>query len=66
MFSLEDIDENMPGYGNHINTYTVRCRQLQITKLLCTSKQLDHFNSNFDFINNFEVMILQKKQKTKF
>ena len=49
MFSLEDVNENMPSYGNHNQAYTVRCRQLQVTKLLRTSKWLDHFNSKFEF-----------------
>ena len=31
MFSCKDINENVPGYGNHNWTWTVRYRQLQIT-----------------------------------
>ena len=49
IFRLEDISENMLGNGNHNQGYTVRYRQLQITKLLRTSKQLDRFNSKFEF-----------------
>ena len=45
MFHKEDIDEKVPGYGNH-NKH----RALQITKLLHTSNRLDRFNSKFAFV----------------
>ena len=41
--------ENVSGYGNHNYANTVGYRQLEITKLIRTSKQLDLFNPNFEF-----------------
>ena len=64
VFAEKLFNENVSGYGNHIYAYTVRYRQLQYTKLLHTSKQLDRFNWNLIYI--FGEMILQMKQKTKF
>ena len=49
VFSLEDISENQPGYGNHNKAYSITYRQLQYTKLLHKSKWLDRFNWNFKF-----------------
>ena len=49
MLGLEDIDQNVPGYGNHNQVYTVGYGQLEITKVLHTSKRLVRFNSNFEF-----------------
>ena len=46
---LEDINENVPGYGNHNYVYTVGYRQLQYTNLLRTCELHDHFNRNFKF-----------------
>ena len=62
MFRLEDIDENVLGYGNHNQTYTVRYRQLQITKLLRTYKRQGCYDPNFEF-TTLGVMILQMEQK---
>ena len=31
-FRLEDVNEDLSGYGNHNQAYTVRYRQLQYTK----------------------------------
>ena len=49
MFYLKDTDENVSSYGNHNEAYTVRYRQVQITKLLGTSELLDRFISNFEY-----------------
>ena len=49
VFCLKNISENLPGYGNHNQAYTVRYRQLQYTKLLGKSKWLDCFNWNLEF-----------------
>ena len=49
MFHLEDINENVPGYGSHKQSYSVRYKQPQYTKLLWTSILLDHFNQNVQF-----------------
>ena len=50
MLHLKDINENVPSYGNH-NQALIHSTiwQLQTTKLLCTSKRLDPFNSNSEF-----------------
>ena len=68
VFHLKDINENVSSYGNHNKAYTVRYRQLHHTKLLCTSKQLDHFNWNFKFTtlvwfssNEREIQILKNR-----
>ena len=37
MFRFVDMNENMPSYGSHNSVYTVRYRQLQDTKVLCTT-----------------------------
>ena len=38
MFRLEDAGENVPGYGNHNQTYRVRHRQLQIVSYIQTAR----------------------------
>ena len=43
LFCLQDINENVSGYGNYDYAYTVRISQLQLKHMFFTSKQLDQF-----------------------
>ena len=66
MFRLEDINENVFGYGrpNHNKAYSVRYRQLQY-KIASYIQTAWPFQLKFA-IYIFGVVILQMKQKTKF
>ena len=65
MFRLEDINEDVSSYGNHNQAYTVRYRQLQYTKLLCTSKWLDQLTWNFKF-TTLVWWFFKRKRKLNF
>ena len=57
VLSLEDINENVPGYGNHNEVYTVRYVQQECAELALYTQTAWPFQLKCQ-IYIFEVMIL--------